>query len=190
MTQPLISVLMPTINPIEGLRRALESIKKSATHFDAVQILLRVDDDNQQRISELPELEKEFGVTAFIGPRGRGYIEMGQFIDDLMTLAKGRWCWLFDDDAWVEGDWQTQLEKIESGENGPACNSEFYVLGQSHYSNWPNSGPPGLIMPTVICKKLKHSNPVDDQWLSVVRQNNWPVQLLKGVSYFHDGRVR
>lgn len=191
MKQPLISVLTPTINPIEGLRKALSSIKSTATRFDDVEILLRVDDDNKQRISELPELEREFGVKTFIGPRGAGYNDMRVFIDDLAKLATGTWCWLFDDDAYVDGNWQGQLESIPCmKENGPAVNAEYYCLGESRYSNWPKCGPPGLIMPTVVVKAIQHQSPVDDQWMSIALQNNWPIKLLSGVSYFHNGRIR
>jgi glycosyltransferase involved in cell wall biosynthesis len=189
--KPLVSVLMPTVNPIEGLAKALSSIKSTATRFDQVEILLRVDDDNKQRISELPQLEAEFGVKAFIGPRGAGYNDMRVFINDLAKLATGTWSWLFDDDAYIEGSWQGQLESIPCmGANGPAINSEFYVLGLSRYSNWPKCGPPGLIIPTAVAKALDHQSPVDDQWMSVALQNNWPIKLLKGVSYYQNGRIR
>lgn len=187
----LVSIIMPTRTEQGGnIRKALASIKATATDFSAVEILLRIDDDDPRRLEEIPELE-QFGAKAIIGPRGQGYNDMCKFVDDLALVATGRWSWLFDDDAWVEGPWQSQLAALEcSGETGPACNAEFYQLGQSHYSNWPKCGPAGIIMPTDAIKGLVHSSPVDDQWLSIALSKNWEIRLLKDVTYFHEGRAR
>lgn len=187
----LVSILMPTRNSHESLWKALQSIKDSATDFSQVQILLRMDDDDGERIKRIPELESQFNAKVVIGPRGVGYLNMGQFLDDLAAQATGRWSWLFDDDAHVDGPWQQQLSETEcSAEGGPALNSEFYKLGESRYSNWPKVGPPGLIIPTAAAKTLQHRAPVDDQWLSVAQQLGWPIKLLKGVTYHHCGRAR
>jgi hypothetical protein len=116
---------------------------------------------------------------------------MCTFLDDLARLATGRWSWLFDDDAWVEGNWQYQLEAVPfDADGGPALNAEFYHLGKSHYSNWPKCSPPGLIMPTEVIKRLEHRTPVDQQWFDVANQSNWRIKLLKDVTYYHEGRVR
>lgn len=187
----LISILMPTRNPYDGLHRALSSIKKTATNFSEVEICLRIDDDDTQRLSELPKLKEEFDVKEFIGPRGEGYNNMGGFLNDLAKIATGRWSWLFDDDAWIEGDWQGQLQSVPCHENdGPACTPEFYKLGESRYTNFPTCSPPGLILPTETIKRIDHKAPVDAQWLSVVQQLNWKVVCLSGVTYHHDGRIR
>lgn len=187
----LISIVMPTRNPYEGLHRALSSIKNTASNFAEVEICLRIDDDDKQRLSELPKLKDEFDVKEFIGPRGEGYNNMGGFLNDLATIATGRWSWLFDDDAWVEGNWQGQLQNVPCHAlEGPACIAEFYKLGHSDYSNFPTCSPPGLIMPTETIKRIDHKPPVDSQWLSIIQQMNWKVVCLCGVKYYHCGRIR
>lgn len=186
-----VSILMPTRSTQPGdIRRALTSLRDTASNYAAVEVLLRIDDDDAARLSEMTELEERFAARCVVGPRGIGYLNMGRFVDDVAALATGRWSWLFDDDAWVQGPWQAQLEAMSCDENGPAVNAEFYELGKSRYSNWPKCGPAGLIMPTPTIKQLRHTSPVDDQWLSVAVQRKWQIRLLKGVVYFHDGRAR
>lgn len=185
----LVSILMPTRNPHDGLLKALRSIKSTASDFSQIEILLRIDLDDEDRIKLFPNLLQEFGAIAVMGKRGHGYMDMGVFVDDLVAFANGRWCWLFDDDAWVEGKtWQQQLEEsVFDPVSGPAFSAEHYQLGNSHYDG---CGPVGLIVPIELCKSLKHRNPVDDQWLSVIRSKGWTINLLKGITYCHDGRPR
>ncbi len=165
MTDKLISVVMPTSSrqhTHDSLVRALRSIKDTATDFSKIELCLRIDDDDKKRIDRIPELEGQFNVKSFIGPRFDGYNSMCVFLDDLAKIATGRWSWLFDDDAYIEGDWQKPLESIPCSDDGPAVNAEFYCLGLSRYSNWPKCSPPGLIMPTSVIKRLQHRSPVDD----------------------------
>ncbi len=187
----LVSIVMPTRSaPPGALLLALNSIKNTATNFDDVEILLRMDDDDSNRIGMAPGLKADFNAKVIIGPRGNGYIDMGVFANDLVRVADSKWCWLMDDDAFVTGDWQTQLAAIEPDiEKGPSCIAEFYQLGPSHYVT-PSDSPVGIIMPTAFVKTLDHKNPVDSQWMGVSNQKGWQRHFLKGVTYFHDGRAR
>jgi len=186
----LISILMPTRGNIGGLMLALGSIKRTATNMDEVEILLRMDDDDPNRTAIADGLAADFGARTIVGPRGRGYIDMGVFINDLAKEATGQWCWLMDDDAWIEGNWQPQIAAIPADPaNGPCLNAEFYQLGPSHYVT-PQDSPVGLIMPTALVKKISHNNPVDAQWWSISRQMGWTTHFLKGVTYYHEGRAR
>lgn len=189
----LISIFMPTRSAsADSLRTALASIRDTASNFSQVEILLRVDDDDSDRIAMLPGLEAVYGAKAVIGPRGVGYCDMGTFIDDLTKVATGQWAWLFDDDAYVEGNtWQQQLASIPcDGEHGPAVHAETYQLGPNKYPNDHQGGAVGLIVPMGLCRSIVHRNPVDQQWLDVIHQRGWCIQLLKDVTYCHDGRPR
>jgi len=187
----LVSFIMPTRNPWVGLKAALQSITNTCHDLKGIEILLRIDSDDHERIKWIPELEIVYGAECVVGPRGRGYVEMGAFVNDLVKIANSYWCWLFDDDAYVEGDWYTELLKVPiNPQDGPAVNAENYVLGESHYKNGPNGGPVGLIVPTAFAKTLNHRNPVDQLWLDEIKSRGWTIQQLKGVSYYHDGRPR
>jgi len=188
----LVSILMPTRGPVDGLLKALRSIKSTASDYSQVEVLLRMDSDDTARIGLWSNLKDLFDVRVIIGQRGRGYLDMGRFIDDLVAVADSQWCWLFDDDAWVEGNtWQEQIAAtVCDPENGPALNSQFYKLGGSTYNNSKDGGPVGLIVPTAFAKGLEHRNPVDQQWLDVLLSKGWKINQLKGVIYQHEGRPR
>lgn len=183
----LCSFIIPTRNSHDWLRKAVSSILNApGTNKNDLEILLRVDDDDPERFFLAEELTK--GVGSFvIGPRGNGYLNMGTFTDDLVKIADSRWCWLFDDDAWVEGDWYSPLFWMPVD---CAVNAEHYCLGGSRYRNGPEGGAVGIIIPTELAKSVKGHNPVDDQWLSVALQKGWKVRQLPGVSYLHEGRAR
>lgn len=188
----LVSILMPTRTAVfSSLRRAVNSILETAgDNWEQVEILLRLDDDDIERVPVAMELTKGTGKFV-VGPRGRGYLDMGVFVDDLVKVAKGKWCWLFDDDAWVQGDWFKQLSELRCDpHSGPAANAQNYQLGGSLYRNGPNGGPVGMLVPTAFCRTLHHQNPVDQQWLNEIMGRGWFIQQLLGVTYHHDGRKR
>lgn len=184
----LVSFLMPTRTATyKVLRNAVYSIINTAASDD-FEILLRIDDDDKERWPVARDLVAGYGKVV-IGPRGCGYMDMGMFVNDLLRVADSQWCWLFDDDAWVEGDWYTPLCRMPCDpEKGPAVNPDFYVLGPSYYQNGEN--PPGMLMPTEFCRKLNHVAPVDQQWMDEVHRLRWRVEHLVGVNYHHDGRPR
>jgi glycosyltransferase involved in cell wall biosynthesis len=185
----LVTILMPTINPIDWLRLALDSIKNTASDYSQVEVLLRVDDDNQSRIDDLPKLVADYGIKYVIGPRYRGYHDMHQFVSDLLTKATGDWVWLFDDDAWINGKWQEQLALIPCNPlAGPIVKVEKYCLGPSEYRN--DAGPVGLIIPRITAKALKIHSPVDQVWHNQLMAMNWKIHFLEGASYCHEGRAR
>ncbi len=190
----LITVLMPTRGPLQGLIQALNSIVKSCSDRSRVQILLKMDEDDQERTAIAKHLDREFNTQTIIGPRRTGYMSMGSFIDDLTPHATGQWCWLFDDDAWLTWDvtkpnWDDQLAKLEPSNR--MANAEFYKLGESLYENNEFGGPPGLIIPTTLAKELRPTkSPVDQTWLDAGLARGWKINLLKGVYYCHEGRPR
>jgi hypothetical protein len=122
-----------------------------------------------------------------IGPRGAGYNGMGVFVNELVKIADSHWCWLFDDDAWVEGNWHGPLSLMP---RDCAVNTQAYMLGSSHYLNGAHGGCVGMLIPTALAKTINHGYPVDSQWLDVVLQRGWTFRQMGGTIYHHDGRAR
>lgn len=184
----LVSIIMPTRSGShESLRKAVRSILDApGTNKDNVEILLRLDDDDAGRLPVAQELVNGNGAIV-VGPRGTGYNNMGGFVDDLVKLADSRFCWLFDDDAFVEGNWYGPLSGMPD-----ACgvNSQHYYLGKSRYENGPRGGPVGIIVPTELAKSIPSPFPVDQVWMEVVLQRGWTIRQMQGVDYHHDGRAR
>lgn len=184
----LLSIIMPTRSGShDSLRKAVRSILDApGTKRDDVEILLRLDDDDLSRLAVATELIQGVG-RIFIGPRGKGYIEMGTFVNDLVKIADSQWCWLFDDDAWVEGNWHGPLSVMP---RDCALNTQAYKLGQSHYLNGVRGGCVGMLIPTDLAKTINHVNPVDQQWHDIITQKGWTFRQLNATVYHHDGRAR
>ena len=185
----LCSFLIPTRNAShKSLAKSVQSIRDNGDDYE---ILLRVDDDDVERHEIARELVKDCGRVV-IGPRGTGYNNMGTFVQDLVAIADSHFCWLFDDDAYVEGNWYEKLRMVNCDPvKGPAVNAEFYVLGQSYYKNGSSGEPCGIIIPTELAKTIpRWVLPVDDAWLNTARGKGFSFSQLEGVHYHHDGRGR
>lgn len=183
----LCSFLMPTRTATHDvLTNAVKSIVLNCPETCDLEILLRVDDDDAARIPFAQELVRGIGKVV-VGPRGRGYNEMGTFVQELVNVADSKFCWLFDDDAWVEGDWYSELIKADPATS--YVNSQFYCLGESTYPC--NGGEAcGIIIPTEVARSMGPCLPVDRKWLEHVRSLRLSPFILTGVSYHHDGRAR
>lgn len=186
-----MSFLIPTRNKITWLRRTLESVIRTCSDRNQIEILLRMDDDDNERLQIVDELEQLYGAHSIIGSRGSGYNNISSFITDLLGWATGQWAWFLDDDAWIEGNtWQKQLSELDPTDHGPVANTETYQLGLSKYTCGPKGLAPGIIIPMVMAKSFKTENPVDVCWHSYAIQNHCQFVILKGVTLCHDGRPR
>jgi glycosyltransferase involved in cell wall biosynthesis len=183
----LVSILMPTRNRVDWMGQAVESIRKTATNNADVEILLRADDDQPERLPVLERLKSDGVIDYIIGPRRSGYDSVSTFLDELMNIATGRFFWNMDDDAWIEGDWQTPLSHAPSN---VALQPEYYHLGPSEYKNLPVS-PVGLIVPREFALALRPTPyPADQVWMDVILRRKMEKRLMLGVHYYHEGRPR
>jgi hypothetical protein len=188
-----VSFLMPTRSDHVWLFTALKSIVNKCSNVEDIEILLKIDEDDHARRGLIKEIERDYPARCVVSPRGEGYNHMGRFVKELTNVADSRWCWLFDDDAWIEGDgdYYSSLKELRCDPlHGPAANAEHYVLGQSYYPNGSSGGAPGIIMPTAFVKNMPPVLPVDECWLTEVHRMGWVVVQLPGVRYHHDGRPR
>lgn len=185
----LMSVIIPSRNGTHDmLRKTVRSILDApGTDKERVEILIRVHEDDPERFFVAEELTK--GVGSFIiGPTLNGYGSMGIFIDDLVKCASGTWCWLLEDDAYIEGDWFTPMSTMPEDS---VVNTQVYALGASRYQNGPGGECVGVIIPTAIAKSLiPHCPPVDHLWLNAAKEKGCKVRQMPGTVYFHDGRAR
>lgn len=173
------------------LRKAVRSILDAPhTNKDDVEILLRVDDDDPERFFVAEELTK--GVGSFkVGPRYNGYNSMGTFARELVDLADSTWCWLVDDDAWIDGAWYHQLKTLTSDINpNHGINTQYYMLGNSLYENGAVGGCVGIMIPTSLAKTIPPVSPIDQTWLSTMMNMGWHLKLMQGVTLHHCGRPR
>lgn len=188
----LVSIIMPTRNgSFYSLKKAVNSIFDTAGQYrDQIEILLRLDSDDHDRVPVACQLAYGRGCV-LVGCRGQGYNDMPVYVRSLISIAKGKWCWLFDDDAWIEGDWATPLAECPRLKDEITCfRAQHYALGSAVYKNAPLDSPVGLIVPTQVVRDLKDNLPVDNAWLGGIQDRKLPLQLLPNVTYWHDGRAR
>lgn len=184
----LCSIIMPTRSASHAilLKAVTSFLDAPGTNKDDVEVVCRVHDDDPDRIKFLTELQLP-QVRMVIGPTLDGYRSLGLFVEQAVQAADSKWCWLVDDDVWIEGNWYGHLLGIPTN---CAVNAQYYCLGPSIYNNGPSGGCVGLIIPTELAKSLPGVQPPDSHWLSVIMDKGWKCRQLPGVSYHHDGRPR
>lgn len=183
--KPLVSAIIPTRNRPDGLEKTMNSMLSTAKSPGRIQFVLKLDDDDPQLHKKWPR-----NVKVVVSPRGIGYMEMPRFVYEACAAADGIWCFLIDDDAWIEGlGWDEQLAAINPA--GCVAQCEFYHLGMSHYGS-DSCGPNGLFFPKEAYKTMRPEigGAADMQLCGNTVDKGWPKHLLKGIAYCHDGRAR
>ena len=184
----LCSVLIPTRARPARLVETMHSILDTMRDPARVEFCLRIDDDDLVTHYSMDGILAAHTNIGFrIAPRV-GYDHMGAMAQDCVNLAQGRWCWLVDDDATVEGTgfWDEQLAAISPEHNVAQC--EFYHLCQSKYPSG-SCGPVGMIVPRnswVGHADLATAGVADDFFRdTLVGKLGFHVNLLKGMTYRH-----
>jgi hypothetical protein len=96
---PLVSVLLPTRGKIGSLCEAIDSLYSLAVDKSLVEFCLKIDDDDEETINVINHLAKIIPIKTIISPRGRGYTDFGQWVNDLCAMSTGDWLYIFNDDA-------------------------------------------------------------------------------------------
>lgn len=182
----LVSATIPTRGRVAGLARTYDSLFSTALIPDRIEVVLRVDDDDQETINNFQGLPN---TKLVIRPRGGGYGDMPVLVSDACQAASGVWTFLIDDDAYLEGwGWDDQLSRIKPDRN--VAQPEFYHLGFTEYGSG-SCGPNGLFIPTDVSRKIPRVSGYADSMLEgMTIGQGWTKVLLKGITYCHDGRPR
>jgi hypothetical protein len=120
---PLLSVLLPSrsrLSKRDNVLRLVESCYRFAANPDSLEIIVRLDYDDELALSRISALEKFQDVRVIVGKRFSGYSNLHIFANECARLATGRWLGFFNDDAWVDSQgWDVALEKFAQplGEN-------------------------------------------------------------------------
>jgi len=109
---PLVSVIFPTRERPNQLIAALDSCIKLAANPKNVEVLLKVDEDDVKTIAAIENYLRDCPSTvkAFVTPRGKGYLDIHNWLNALAAEAAGDWLFVLSDDAKVETqDWDEIL---------------------------------------------------------------------------------
>lgn len=149
----------------------------------SIEILIRVDDDD-------PELKEYEGflsmpeVRLIVGPRGKGYLELWRYYDELARLSDATWLMQWNDDATMTGPWISELGKVVPDKVW--CQCEVHRLGGSVYPR--DDGAPFPMLPNKhweIAGLPRIPDGVDKASIEPLRALGWHCHFLKGTSFHH-----
>jgi hypothetical protein len=116
---PLVSVLLPTRGRSNFLLGALESLYATASKPSDIETIIKIDDDDTATRDVATKLVNLMGgcpISVCSGPRGKGYLEMHQWINQLCGMAKGDWLIFWNDDTrMLTLGWDTALLNCGGG---------------------------------------------------------------------------
>lgn len=98
---PLVTVLLPTRGRVRWLLESIDSLHSLARDKGLIEYILKVDSDDAETITAANDLAGRFKMplSAVVSPRGRGYLDMPAWVNELIRYAQGDWLFLFNDDA-------------------------------------------------------------------------------------------
>lgn len=96
---PAVSVMIPSRGRPQQLKRAIDSLYQKARNPEKVEVVVRIDDDDQKTLEFLASAT--FPALVLCGPRRRGYLDLHHFIHEMAAAAQGKWLMAFNDDAVV-----------------------------------------------------------------------------------------
>jgi hypothetical protein len=96
---PLVSILLPTRGRTKWLLEAVDSIHSLASDPTLVEYVFKVDFDDAESIETTRKLAEKLPCRILISPRGRGYFDLHEYVNDLSAISKGDWLFIFNDDA-------------------------------------------------------------------------------------------
>jgi len=103
----MISILTPTRNSPREFRSLITSLIRRCSNKSIVEVLIKIDDDTDDRkYVESTMRRSGFKYTILSTKRGKGYLDINKYLDELAKISKGSILWLIMDDiVVVRGDW-------------------------------------------------------------------------------------
>jgi len=127
----IISLLIPTRNRVESLRRLFQSIEETCKSTESLEVLLSIDNDDTDTIRFVEEYSKNnrLLIKAIIGNRGKGYIDLHKKVTELCHKSSGRFLFFLADDVqFMNDNWD---EKMQATYNN-AYRDNIYWIRTAH----------------------------------------------------------
>lgn len=139
MTQPKISILLPSRGRTDMLMRSLQSLVDTADSPEDIEFLLGFDDDDvdssQYFLEHIAPILDEAGSTYMVLEFKRmGYNALHQYLNQLADHAQAPW-WVFwnDDAVMIDSSWDTEILK----QGDKFCIQAFNTHTMHPYSIFP-----------------------------------------------------
>jgi len=187
MSEPLVSIMLPSRGKPGMLMRCVESIYSSASQpllSNMWDLIVWLDDDDTESLNLKPRLML-MGVRVFVGPKlGYDLLDRGYY-----TLcayhSHAPWVWILNDDMVLSGDWLTKL--LEANRENTFCQPEIHGLGTSNYHKDNRTGCP-IFLNGCWTKFGWHTVPAKADYILTDRleKEGWQCHFLEGVKVWHD----
>ena len=127
---PLVTLMFPCRERFVWLQEAIRSFIDNADDPSGVEVLVRVDDDDEH----WPSFEQRLAgsPTVLIGSRLNAYLSMHVFYNEMAAISRGEWIWMLNDDVrCLTKGWDTVLKnhRIEQG------NDRIALLNPADHEN-------------------------------------------------------
>lgn len=182
MSEPLVTIMIPSRKRVKKLMATLTSLTRTATSFD-YEILIRIDDDDPESIMAMPSMVMLPYVSVTAGPRlGYAQLDSGYYAG-MEQNANAPWVWIAGDDMVVSGDWLGELRKVPL--TGYIVQPENSKLGLSTYHKAEAQAFP--IFPRFCWKPFspEFPKPFDTVGHEVLMKAGWKTWFLPGVTMWH-----
>lgn len=111
---PLVSVLLPTRGRPKWLAECVDSLYSLAKNPRELEFLFKVDTDDTETQGTVLGLAKMLPARVIISPRGRGYLDLHEYVNALSAAATGDWLFIFNDDArMLTQDWDEVIRTAD-----------------------------------------------------------------------------
>lgn len=115
---PLVSILIPTRKRKVLLFQTMEFLWNLSLG-KSLEFILRIDDDDTDTLHAVERLDKRVSCKALVGPRGRGYLDIHLYLDQMARVAEGLWLLIYGDDCEMATyGWDQNLAIIPVYEDG------------------------------------------------------------------------
>lgn len=188
MTQPIISVCMPTFRRIARCEEAIRSIVAACDVPESIEICLRVQIGDDASIEHIPQfMALAPTVRIVVGLSYGGYLRHHLFFHDVARIADGQWIWLIDDDMTVaRGESGIGMDTMMSAQELNAIVlPQHYRLNNSGYDYCTDT--PAIFMPAncwMDFEMAKAGPPLDRAIFGVMRKRKFPTRFID-LQYHH-----
>lgn len=175
-----VGIMIPTRKRVKLLKECLDSFNAKTKDKTAVELLVRIDDDDLDTLDFIAQYKSEILIKYISGSRKNGYGSLHEFYNEIAEIAESEYLVVFNDDVEMltEG-WEEEYKKY-SGKNFIIALKNIRIKeGQTHeiFSNTGYNGNPGI--PADFYKTfgtLSHHQMLDDWWVQIT---NFFRQILK-----------
>lgn len=169
---PLVSVIFATRGRPNHLMQALDSLLSLAVDTSQIEIILKLDDDDTatlQAVAGLCGRHPHLKIDPVVTPRGRGFPEMGGWINLLADRAKGDWILIFNDDARMRvQDWDRKLSELYIANCWHICPEDVMMFSLETNGNIHSNEFALFRRKTYELMARKYPTPYVDSWMYYV----------------------